>query len=148
METTLVILSAFCFYYPLAMLHDTARRYDNMCKAGLDASYTAQNNLDPAYGMLVNNGLPAGRNPLLGTGFHFLVILIAVAAPLIVFLSGTHFKWYTAIIIHAILLIISQFLVVGLQPGMTIYNLSQVRTRAFFAILLGIAFYIIGVYVI
>ncbi len=146
METTLLTLSAICFYYPLAMLHDTARRYDNMCKAGLDASYTSYNNLDPAYGMLVQNGLPAGINPLLGNIFHYTLIIIAILLPLLPLFKAFEWKWYYIILLHAFLSMASQFLFVRLQSGMNIYTVSQVKARAVISIILGIIFYVIPVY--
>lgn len=146
METTLLTLSAICFYYPLAMLHDTARRYDNMCKAGLDSSYTSYNNLDPAYGMLVQNGLPAGINPLLGNIFHYTLIIIAILLPLLPLFKAFEWQWYYIILLHIFLLIVSPVLVLWLQIGMYIYTVSEVKVRAVTSIISGIIFYVIPVY--
>lgn len=146
METILLTLSAICFYYPLAMLHDTARRYDNMCKAGLDASYTSYNNLDPAYGMLVQHGLPAGINPLLGNIFHYTLIIIAILLPLLPLLKAFEWKWYYIILLHAFLSMAFQLIFVRLQSGMNIYTVSQMKARAVISIILGIIFYVIPVY--
>ena len=146
METTLLTLSAICFYYPLAMLHDTARRYDNMCKAGLDASYTSYNNLDPAYGMLVQHGLPAGINPLLGNIFHYTLIIIAILLPLLPLFKAFEWQWYYIILLHVFILIVSPILVLWLQIGMYIYTVSEVKVRAVISIILGIIFYVIPVY--
>lgn len=146
METTLLTLSAICFYYPLAMLHDTARRYDNMCKAGLDASYTSYNNLDPAYGMLVQHGLPAGINPLLGNIFHYTLIIIAILLPLLPLFKAFEWQWYYIILLHIFILIVSPVLVLWLQIGMYIYTVSEVKVRAVTSIILGIIFYVIPVY--
>ena len=146
METTLLTLSAICFYYPLAMLRDTARRYDNMCKAGLDASYTSYNNLDPAYGMLVQHGLPAGINPLLGNIFHYTLIIIAILLPLLPLFKAFEWQWYYIILLHVFILIVSPILVLWLQIGMYIYTVSEVKVRAVISIILGIIFYVIPVY--
>lgn len=146
METTLLTLSALCFYYPLAMLHDTARRYDNMCKAGLDASYTTYNNLDPGYGVLVERGLPAGINPLLGNIFHYTLIIIAIFLPLLPLFKAFEWQWYYIILLHVLLSMVSHFLILWLQPGMNIYTVSQVKARAIISIIIGIILYIIPSY--
>ena len=117
-----------------------------MCKAGLDASYTSYNNLDPAYGMLVQHGLPAGINPLLGNIFHYTLIIIAILLPLLPLFKAFEWQWYYIILLHVFILIVSPILVLWLQIGMYIYTVSEVKVRAVISIILGIIFYVIPVY--
>lgn len=136
MEIFFLVASILSYHYPSGLFRDTQRRYDRMRNYKKNFKYDLENGISPL-----------DDKPIYKFPYALLSFLVGAVGPIFC-LVEFDLNWFFAIIINVIIyFFVSPWIAFITIPHMRIYNKQSLKYLTIFFLVLGFAFYFLGILV-